>query len=198
MPPKYTMFTMSDSESEAEREVSNIPSDQVLEKTLRDQVATIFKSGNMEELTVKRVRLAAEDTLGLTAGYFKSTGDWKARSENIIKDEVVRLVCIYSALSDQVQRKRHSLQRFYRRHKTRQSKIHTPKHLKSLLLPRSPRPLPLRSEQNQRRCQSLGSVRRLGRRCPMRKRSYQFRRLTRVTGSQSPRNDRKRQSISHQ
>ncbi|KAJ5830586.1 uncharacterized protein N7525_008839 [Penicillium rubens] len=88
MPPKYTMFTMSDSESEAEREVSNIPSDQVLEKTLRDQVATIFKSGNMEELTVKRVRLAAEDTLGLTAGYFKSTGDWKARSENIIKDEV--------------------------------------------------------------------------------------------------------------
>jgi hypothetical protein len=30
------------------------------------------------------------------------------------------------------------------------------------------------------------------------KRSYQFRRLTRVTGSQSPRNDRKRQSISHQ
>ncbi|CAG8894056.1 unnamed protein product [Penicillium nalgiovense] len=89
MPPKYTMFTMSDSESEAEGEVSNIPSDQTLEKSLRDQVAAIFKSGNMEELTVKRVRLAAEDTLGLTEGYFKSTGDWKARSENVIKDEVV-------------------------------------------------------------------------------------------------------------
>ncbi|CAG8185852.1 unnamed protein product [Penicillium nalgiovense] len=88
MPPKYTMFTMSDSESEAEGEVSNIPSDQTLEKSLRDQVAAIFKSGKMEELTVKRVRLAAEDTLGLTEGYFKSTGDWKARSENIIKDEV--------------------------------------------------------------------------------------------------------------
>ncbi|OQE90671.1 hypothetical protein PENNAL_c0011G07326 [Penicillium nalgiovense] len=88
MPPKYTMFTMSDSESEAEGEVSNIPSDQTLEKSLRDQVAAIFKSGNMEELTVKRVRLAAEDTLGLTEGYFKSTGDWKARSENVIKDEV--------------------------------------------------------------------------------------------------------------
>ncbi|KAJ5510445.1 hypothetical protein N7453_002548 [Penicillium expansum] len=85
MPPKYTM---SDSESEAEVEVPNTPSDQTLEKGLRDQVATIFKSGNMEELTVKRVRLAAEETLGLTAGYFKSTGDWKARSENIIKDEV--------------------------------------------------------------------------------------------------------------
>ncbi|KGO74583.1 hypothetical protein PITC_002280 [Penicillium italicum] len=85
MPPKYTM---SDSESEAEEVVPNNPSDQTLEKGLRDQVATIFKSGNMDELTVKRVRLAAEDTLGLTAGYFKSTGDCKARSENIIKDEV--------------------------------------------------------------------------------------------------------------
>ncbi|CAI7670021.1 unnamed protein product [Penicillium discolor] len=85
MPPKYTM---SDSESEAEGEVPITPSDQALEKGLRDQVAAIFKSGNMEELTVKRVRLATEDTLGLTAGYFKSTGDWKARSENIIKDEV--------------------------------------------------------------------------------------------------------------
>ncbi|OQD69276.1 hypothetical protein PENPOL_c002G04703 [Penicillium polonicum] len=85
MPPKYTM---SDSESEAEGEVPSTPSDQALEKALRDQVAAIFKSGNMEELTVKRVRLATEDTLGLTAGYFKSTGDWKVRSENIIKDEV--------------------------------------------------------------------------------------------------------------
>lgn len=88
MPPKYTM---SDSESEAGGEVPDTPSDQVLEKSLRDQVAAIFKSGNMEELTVKRVRLAAEDTLGLTAGYFKSTGDWKARSEDIIKNEVVSL-----------------------------------------------------------------------------------------------------------
>lgn len=82
---------MSDSESEADGEVPSTPSDQALEKGLRDQVAAIFKSGNMEELTVKRVRLATEDTLGLTAGYFKSTGDWKARSENIIKDEVVSL-----------------------------------------------------------------------------------------------------------
>ncbi|KXG46009.1 uncharacterized protein PGRI_048650 [Penicillium griseofulvum] len=85
MPPKYTM---SDSESEAESEAPSVPSDKVLERGLRDQVAAIFKSGNMEELTVKRVRLAAEATLGLTEGYFKSTGDWKARSEAIIKSEV--------------------------------------------------------------------------------------------------------------
>ncbi|KAJ5124299.1 uncharacterized protein N7515_008124 [Penicillium bovifimosum] len=85
MPPKYAM---SDSESEAEGHVPATPSDEVLEKSLRDTVAGIFKSGNMDELTVKRVRLAAEASLGLTAGYFKSTGDWKTRSEQIIKDEV--------------------------------------------------------------------------------------------------------------
>lgn len=80
---------MSESESEAEDQASNAPSDQSLEKGLRDEVAAIFKSGNMAELTVKRVRLAVENKLGLTAGYFKSTGDWKARSEEIIKEEFV-------------------------------------------------------------------------------------------------------------
>ncbi|CDM31997.1 unnamed protein product [Penicillium roqueforti FM164] len=83
MPPKYTL-----SDSEAEGEAPSTPSHQILEKSLRDQVAAIFKAGNLEELTVKRVRLAAENSLGLTAGYFKTTGDWKARSEDIIKDEV--------------------------------------------------------------------------------------------------------------
>ena len=92
MPPKYTM-----SDSDAEGEAPNAPSDKALEKSLRDQVAAIFKSGNLEELTVKRVRLAAEHKLGLTAGYFKTTGDWKARSEDIIKDEVVSFVSICSA-----------------------------------------------------------------------------------------------------
>ncbi|KAI2720599.1 hypothetical protein CBS147332_3839 [Penicillium roqueforti] len=89
MPPKYTLF-----DSEAEGEAPSTPSHQILEKSLRDQVAAIFKAGNLEELTVKRVRLAAENSLGLTAGYFKTTGDWKARSEDIIKDEVVSL-CLH-------------------------------------------------------------------------------------------------------
>ncbi|CAG7918465.1 unnamed protein product [Penicillium olsonii] len=84
MPPKYTM---SDSESDAEAAASS-PFDQALEKGLRDEVNAIFKSGNIEELTVKRVRLAVENKLGLTAGYFKTTGEWKTRSEEIIKNEV--------------------------------------------------------------------------------------------------------------
>jgi hypothetical protein len=82
---------MSDSESDADSEAPSAPSDQVLEKGLRDEVAGIFKSGNMEELTVKRVRLAVENKLGLTTGYLKSTDDWKVRSDEIIKQEVVSI-----------------------------------------------------------------------------------------------------------
>jgi hypothetical protein len=82
---------MSDSDSDADSDAAIAPSDQTLEKGLRDEVASIFKSGNMEELTVKRVRLAVENKLGLTAGYFKTTGDWKARSEEIIKEEFVSI-----------------------------------------------------------------------------------------------------------
>lgn len=87
MAPKYSL---SDSESEAEADVPKFPSDAVLEQALRDEVAAVFKSGNMEELTVKRVRLATEKKLGLEEGFFKTTGDWKTRSDEIIKDEVVR------------------------------------------------------------------------------------------------------------
>ena len=68
-----------------------VPSDNALEQGLRDEVAAIFKSGRMEELTVKRVRLATEKNLGLAEGFFKSKGDWKIRSDKVIKDEVVRM-----------------------------------------------------------------------------------------------------------
>ncbi|KAL2800789.1 hypothetical protein BJX66DRAFT_290135 [Aspergillus keveii] len=83
-----------DSDSEPELELSDVPdvpsqpSDKQLEKALRDAVAKIYKTGKMEELTVKRVRLAAEKALQLEEGYFKANGEWKARSEQIIKDEV--------------------------------------------------------------------------------------------------------------
>lgn len=96
MPPKYTM---SDSESDAETGAPGAPSDQTLEQNLRDQVAAIFKLGNMEELTVKRVRVAVENKLDLTSGYFKSTGDWKARSGEIIREEVVSIILHCGAFS---------------------------------------------------------------------------------------------------
>ncbi|PWY92662.1 hypothetical protein BO70DRAFT_357806 [Aspergillus heteromorphus CBS 117.55] len=42
----------------------------------------------MEELTVKRVRQAAEKAINLEEGFYKTQGNWKSRSEEIIKDQV--------------------------------------------------------------------------------------------------------------
>ncbi|KAF3492182.1 putative Transcriptional regulator [Arthroderma uncinatum] len=78
---------MSDSESET-RSSNGIPSAKVLEQGLRDTVAKIYKSGKLDELTVKRVRLATEENLGLEQNFFKSHDEWKPRSDEIIKDEV--------------------------------------------------------------------------------------------------------------
>jgi hypothetical protein len=91
MPPKYSIYSSSESEGEQ----PSVPPDDALEKALREAVATIFKAGNLEELTVKRVRLAVEKKLGLEEGFFKSTGEWKARSDRVIKDEVVRFIIVY-------------------------------------------------------------------------------------------------------
>lgn len=79
---------MSDSESDQPL-VASRPSDRDLTQALRDVVGGIFTSGRMEELTVKRVRLAAEKNLGIEEGFFKRDGDWKTRSDQVIKDEVV-------------------------------------------------------------------------------------------------------------
>lgn len=97
MAPRYKL---SDSESESEADAPEVPSDKVLEQGLRDEVAAIFKSGNMDDLTVKRVRLAVEKKLGLEEGFFKSTDDWKSRSDQIIKDEVVRPSHLLSAVAN--------------------------------------------------------------------------------------------------
>ncbi|OAX84536.1 hypothetical protein ACJ72_01081, partial [Emergomyces africanus] len=79
---------MSDSDSDSDSLSSTgIPSDTVLEKGLRDTVAGIFKKGNLEELTVKRVRSATEKALGIEEGFYKNDEIWKARSDQIIKQE---------------------------------------------------------------------------------------------------------------
>lgn len=89
MAPRYALSS-SEPESEAESG-SGRPADDVLRKALRDAVTKVYKSGKMEELTVKRVRLAAEKALQLEEGFYKTQGDWKTRSEQIIKDQVVSL-----------------------------------------------------------------------------------------------------------
>ncbi|KAJ5469661.1 hypothetical protein N7539_009279 [Penicillium diatomitis] len=82
MVPKYTV---SDSDDSAQNK--SAPSDKELDQALRAEVGQKYNEKNYEELTVKRVRRAVEEQLGLEQGYFKNTGDWKTRSEEIIKDE---------------------------------------------------------------------------------------------------------------
>lgn len=62
------------------------PSDAILEKTLRD----IVRKAEVDPITVKRVRTAAEERLGLDAGFFKSHDEWNEKSKEIIEDAFVR------------------------------------------------------------------------------------------------------------
>jgi hypothetical protein len=78
---------MSDSESDI-----SIPKDSAIEKTLRAIVARLYKAGNHDELTVKRVRKAAELELELPDGFLKENERWKVKSKDTIADEHVRVM----------------------------------------------------------------------------------------------------------
>ena len=65
------------------------PDDSVLELELRKIVQHIYETGNLEQLTIKRVRAAAESNLELEDGFFKQPS-WKDRSKTIIEAEAVR------------------------------------------------------------------------------------------------------------
>lgn len=62
--------------------------DSDLENALRAKVQQIFRLGNLDELTVKRVRRAVEIELGLEREHFKD-GEWREKSKSIIESEVV-------------------------------------------------------------------------------------------------------------
>lgn len=70
-------------------ETANLPPDATISSTLRDTVITIHKSGNTDDLTVKRVRARAEEKLGLPDNFLKESKDWKQRSHDIIHEAVV-------------------------------------------------------------------------------------------------------------
>lgn len=81
---------MSGSESGSEAApAAEAPSDNVLAEALRNTVIETFKSGNLEELTVKRVRMATEKRLQLEEGFFRNNAVWKEKSMEIIKAEAV-------------------------------------------------------------------------------------------------------------
>ncbi len=61
-----------------------------LEQALRNAVQQAFQNGNLDELTIKRVRAAAEKDLDLEDGFYKNDPTWKEESKRIIRCEVVR------------------------------------------------------------------------------------------------------------
>jgi hypothetical protein len=67
------------------------PSEAAISKKLCDIVIALHKSGNAQDLTVKRVRARAEKELGLDEGFFKSDATWKQKSQSEIVDAVVRM-----------------------------------------------------------------------------------------------------------
>ncbi|KAI9824191.1 MAG: hypothetical protein M1819_000903 [Sarea resinae] len=65
------------------------PSNAVLEKALRAAVKNLFQSGifQPEELTVKRMRTAAEQELGLPGGFYKNDETWNSKSKLVVSAE---------------------------------------------------------------------------------------------------------------
>ncbi len=59
-----------------------------LEGALRDAVRDVYKKGNLEELTVKRIRKSVEVSLGLEQDFFREV-QWKDKSKSIIEAEAV-------------------------------------------------------------------------------------------------------------
>ena len=72
------------------------PSAAVLDQALRNAVREVYRSGDLDNLTVKRIRKAVEADLDLPDDFFKNDPAWKEESKIIIQSEVVRLwpICV--------------------------------------------------------------------------------------------------------
>lgn len=68
-----------------------MPSAAALEKALRQAFRKVLKS-NPDDVTVRKVRNAAEQALGLDNGFFKEHNEWNKRSKDLIHDEVVSII----------------------------------------------------------------------------------------------------------
>ena len=60
-----------------------------IESIIHDIIAELYRTNKLEEITVKRVRTAAEQELSLEPGWFKSHAEWRNRSKNFIAEEAV-------------------------------------------------------------------------------------------------------------
>ena len=77
--------------SQASSDSAGSPEDQDLEWALRKVVQELYRTGDLENLTVKRGRRAAEERLDLDEGFFRQHETWKDRSKAIIQSEVVSM-----------------------------------------------------------------------------------------------------------
>jgi DEK C terminal domain len=67
-----------------------MPPDSELEKALRKQVRDALKTGDYSSITVSSMRKAAEEALGLDAGFYKKSEKWKEESKRIVHETFVR------------------------------------------------------------------------------------------------------------
>ena len=65
--------------------------DATLEQALRNAVQKVYKTGNTDDLTVRRIRKAVEEDLDLQDGFFKNDSIWNTKSKSVIQSEVVRI-----------------------------------------------------------------------------------------------------------
>lgn len=84
---------MSESSLSSPAPSSPAPSEAILEQALRHIVQELFQKGNLDELTIKRVRTSAERYLDLEDGFYKNDLMWRKESKRIIESEVVRNQC---------------------------------------------------------------------------------------------------------
>ena len=67
----------------------SVPSDAKLERALREAVRDVYRNGDLENLTVKRIRKVVQEKLALEEDFFKSNDQWKEESKSVIQSEVV-------------------------------------------------------------------------------------------------------------
>ncbi len=60
---------------------SSRPSATAVRKALLKAIETVYKSEDLEKLTLSRLRTAAEDELQLEHGYFKKDAHWEAETK---------------------------------------------------------------------------------------------------------------------
>ncbi|KAI9816532.1 MAG: hypothetical protein M1827_001664 [Pycnora praestabilis] len=73
--------------SESEELTQSLPSNASLTKALQQAVRDVFKSDQLGELTVKRMRKATERALKLSNDFFKDDKQWNLKSKQIIETE---------------------------------------------------------------------------------------------------------------